>query len=127
MTAYLIDPSGAPIAALDVSQAGGRFDGTVALAGAPGPVRQLFAEFEEIVEGQMLSLLDQIQSRIMTLGLRVQFEDGSFAEPADLQVFPSTGAVSFTSRSLPPSGAASPGGRIPRLAASDSGQPTTRS
>jgi hypothetical protein len=58
-------------------------------------LRQLFAEFEEVVEGQVFSLLDQIEDRIRNVGLRVLWEDGSSTSVSDLQVFPSTGAVSL--------------------------------
>ena len=62
----------------------------------PPQLRQLFEEFEAIVETQMFALLDDIEGRIEATALRVAFADGSSAPVRDLQVFPSTRAVSFT-------------------------------
>src|SRR5262245_7495368 len=99
---YLIDSSANRLAALNVAAVGDHFVGTIALDATPPPLRALFAEFEELVEGQVLSLLDDIEARIAATSLRVVFEDGSVAPVADLQVFPSTNAVSFKVRQPEP-------------------------
>ena len=92
---YFIDPSGVRVASLDVALVGDHFEGTVSLEATPSSVRQLFQQFEEIVEGQSFGLLDDIEEKIGAMSLRTVFEDGSAASVCDLQVFPSTGAVSF--------------------------------
>lgn len=83
---------------MDVRLADGRFDGSVDPGHAPQRLRQLFGQFEEIVGGQMLSLLDDIEDRVCAAGLRVVFADGTEAVADDLQIYPTTGAVSFAVR-----------------------------
>lgn len=95
---HLIDQSSARVAALDVQFRDGHFEGTIDLAPTPPQLRQLFEQFEEIVEGQMFSLLDDIEEKIGTIPLRAVFADGTQAYVADLQVFPSTRSVSFVTR-----------------------------
>jgi hypothetical protein len=99
---YLTDTSAARLATLAVSPVGDLFEGTIQTDHLPDDLRQLFAEFEEVVEGQMFSLLDQVEDRIRTARLRVVWEGGADTPVSDLQVFPSTGAVSF--RATPPTG-----------------------
>ena len=55
----------------------------------PSELRGLFEEFEEIVNGQMLSFLDEIQDKISVLQLKVQFDSGKEADIHDLQFYPS--------------------------------------
>jgi hypothetical protein len=86
------------VATLDVGWRNGHYEGTIGLDGMSPELRRLFERFEEIVEGQMFGLLDDIEARIATVPLRAAFEDGVEVEIADLQVFPSTGGVSFISR-----------------------------
>lgn len=78
-----------------VSQRGDVFSGTIDLSSMPMAIRQTFQEFEEIVNGQMFSLLDEVQDRIENLLLRVRFDEGTDVALADLQVYPSTRRVSF--------------------------------
>lgn len=96
----LIDASSARVAALDVRFHDGHFEGAISLDATPPHLRQLFEQFEEIVEGQMFSLLDEIEEKIGAIPLRAVFDDGAEAQVADLQVFPRTRAVSFTTRQL---------------------------
>ena len=100
---YLIDSrSSIKVAALDVRLVGDHFEGTISLDVMPPQLTRLFEEFEEIVEGQMFSLLDDIERKIGEAPLRILFDNGGEAEIADLQVFPSTGAVSFEARQTMP-------------------------
>lgn len=99
---YLIDQTASRIATLDVSPLGDHYEGTITLESMPLQLKRLFEEYEEIVEGQILSLLDIIEEKICKLGLRVLFDNGTIASVCDLQVFPSTGAVSFKTRQLLP-------------------------
>lgn len=55
----------------------------------------LFKEFEEIVNGQMFASVDDIQDRIGAFHLKAVLETGRVVAVEDLQVFPSTGDVSF--------------------------------
>lgn len=95
---YLIDPSTARVAALDVASVGDHFEGTISLELTPLHLKQLFEEYEEIVEGQIFSLLNEIEERIGTIPLRAVFDNGSEAAVCDLQVFPTTRSVSFKTR-----------------------------
>lgn len=94
----LIDRSHARVAALDVRGVGDSYEGTIDLAGTSPRLRALFERFEEVVEGQMFSLLDAVEEEIGQLPLKVEFEDGTEALVEDLQVYPSTRAVSFKAR-----------------------------
>src|SRR5688500_10032905 len=95
---FLIDETGARVAALDVQFRDDHYEGTISLAGTPRGLRRLFFKFEAIVEQQMIYLRDDIEEKIAALRLRVLFDDGSEAEVAELQVFTTTGAVSFKTR-----------------------------
>ena len=107
---HLVDSNSAAIAELDVRLRDDRVEGTIDLRRTPPALRKLFDEFEAIVEGQMFGLLDEIEAKIAANRLRAAFADGTEAKIADLQVFPSSGAVSFATLepSLPPN----PRGRL---------------
>ena len=91
----LIDPSRKVVATAQVADEGGYYGGTIDLRDTPPGLRALFEEFEEIVNGQMFAFLDDIQQRIGTLRLKALFDTRQEACVKDLQVFPSTGDVSF--------------------------------
>jgi hypothetical protein len=97
---YLLDQGRNRVAALTVAFTGSHFEGTIALEHTPPQLTRLFEEYEEIVERQMFSLLDQIEEKIGAIPFKVSFEDGTEACVEDLQVFPSTRAVSFKTRQL---------------------------
>src|SRR3954454_16462119 len=99
---YLIDQTSTKIATLDVQLSGDHFEGTILLDLTPPQLRQLFEQFEEIVEGQMFSLLDDVEEKIEAVRFRVVFENSAEADVTDLQVFPSTNAVSFKTRQPTP-------------------------
>jgi hypothetical protein len=90
-----VDPTRKVIARSQVIDRGERFEGTIDLGGAPSAVRSLFEEFEEIVNGQMFSFLDDIQGKIASLPLQAVLDNGAEMRLEDLQVYPSTGKVSF--------------------------------
>jgi hypothetical protein len=96
--AYLVDSAQARIAVLDVTPTGDHYSGTICLDATPPPLRSLFEEFEERVEGQMFNLADESEEIIGALPLRVVFANGTEAYLQDLQVFPSTKRVSFKVR-----------------------------
>jgi hypothetical protein len=94
-TMQLIDQSGTVLATAHVTDEGTHFGGTIDLATMPEALRRLFDEFEEIVNGQMLSFLDDIQDKIAAHTLKVVFADGTEAFVKDLQIYPGSGEVSF--------------------------------
>jgi hypothetical protein len=94
-TVKLIDVSRNVLATAQVADEGGFMGGTINLSSTPADVRALFDEFEEIVNGQMFSLLDEVQARIGALSIKAIGDDGCEAAVRDLQVFPTTGDVSF--------------------------------
>jgi hypothetical protein len=94
-TVKIIDPCRKVVATAQVAKRGDRFAGLIDLNFSPVSLRQQFEEYEEIVNGRMFSLLDEIEEQIGACALKVVFEDGSEAAVVDLQVYPSTGRVSF--------------------------------
>ena len=98
----LIDQSTERVASLEVGPVGDHFEGAISLDTTPPELKQLFEEYEEIVEGQILSLLDEIEEKISSIPIRAVFDNGSMADVRDLQVFPTTRSVSFkTIQQLP--------------------------
>jgi hypothetical protein len=83
------------LAVAQVVEQADRCEGTIDLRSTPAPLRALFDEFEEIVNGQMFSFLDEIQAKIASLSIRAVFDNDREALVKELQVFPSTGDVSF--------------------------------
>jgi hypothetical protein len=90
-----IDAEGHVLATAQVTDEGTHFGGTVNLDGMPSTMRRVFDDFEEIVNGQMFSFLDEIEAKIRALPLRVLFGDAGEVPVRDLQIYPSTGDVSF--------------------------------
>ncbi len=91
----LIDQSRNVVATAQVADEGAYYGGTIDLRQTPASLRALFEEFEEIVNGQMFAFLDDIQERIGSLPIKAVFDTGHEVYVKDLQVFPSTGDVSF--------------------------------
>ena len=91
----LIDDGGRALACGEVSDQGEYYAGTIDVTCSPPKVRELFTEFETVVNGQEFSCLDEIQQRIDGLHAMVVFDDGDRAAVSDLQVFPTSGTVSF--------------------------------
>lgn len=83
---------------LDVTPLGDHFEGTVNLASSPLPLRALFEDYEEVVEGQVFSRLDAVEEKVAAASLKVEFDDGTVADVEDLQVFPTRDAISFRTR-----------------------------
>ena len=97
-TVQIVAGSGQPILRAIVEPADGVWRGRLAGPLANGPIADLFARYEEAVTGQMLSLIDGLEDGIAGLGLHVLLPDGRSAAADDLQVFPSTCALSFRLR-----------------------------
>lgn len=100
-TVKLIDRSRSVLAVAQVADEGDHYGGTIDLRSTPASLRALFDEFEEIVNGQMFSFLDEIQEKIAAVPVKVVFETGREVEVKDLQVFPSSAGVSFRLAEVP--------------------------
>ena len=91
----IIDQSRQVVATAEVSEQGGYFAGRVDLSFMPAALQHQFEEYEEVVNQQMFSFLDEIEDKIESLLLKVVFADGDVAQLADVQIYPSTKSVSF--------------------------------
>lgn len=100
-TANLLDPAGNVVATARVTDEGVHYGGTIDLRGTPPSLRALFEEFEENVNGQMFTFVDEVEEKIGALRLKAVFDAGHEAYVKDLQVFPSTGGVSFKLAEVP--------------------------
>lgn len=89
------------MALAQVRDEGGHFGGTIGLDVTPERFRTLFDELEKAVNGQLFSLLDEVQERISSLNIKAVFENDGEAPVVDLQVFPSSGEVSFKLADVP--------------------------
>jgi hypothetical protein len=94
-TLCLIDPNRAVVAVATVADTGEHFSGTIDLSATPPAVRAVFDEYEEIVLGQMFSFLDEVEAKVAALGLRAEREGATAVPIKDLQVYPTSGEVSF--------------------------------
>jgi hypothetical protein len=94
-TIRLVNDADDFIAAIHVAEEGAGYGGTIDLNTLPGETRALFEAFEEAVNEQMFGLLDELCAKITALNFSAVFEDGSKCAISDLQVFPSTGEISF--------------------------------
>jgi hypothetical protein len=91
----LIDQGRQVIASAQVTEQDGAFVGRIDLSLMPMSLRRLFEEYEEIVNTQTFSLLDEIEEKIENLHLKGMFEDGYEATLTDVQIYPTTNKVSF--------------------------------
>jgi hypothetical protein len=94
-TIRLIGVEGKLVAVAHVVDQGGYYGGTIDLSATPPDVRELFELFDDLVNSQQFICADEIESKIDALSIRAVFEDGVAAPATDLQVYPSTGNVSF--------------------------------
>ncbi|WP_342380708.1 hypothetical protein NVS55_13745 [Myxococcus stipitatus] len=91
----LVDARGHLIGVVRVSDKGGCWLGEIDLNDtAPGLVA-LFTRFEEVVYGQMLSFLDEMEAEIQQLGARLLTGEGKAIPVDDLQIYPAERGVSF--------------------------------
>jgi hypothetical protein len=91
----IVDQRGNIVAEGNVTDKGAYFGGKLDLANMPEETRKIFEEFEEIVSGQMLSFLDEIEDKIAGLSLKVILDPGQEIPVRDVQIFPSNGGFSF--------------------------------
>jgi len=91
----IIDPCQTVVATAQVFKKEERFTGWVDLHTMPLSLRQLFDEYEEIVNDQLFSFLDEIEEQISDLQLSVSFDGGEEVNIEDLQIYPTTNRISF--------------------------------
>lgn len=91
----IIDQKRKIVATAQVTERDDRFTGRIDLRPMSAPLRRQFEAYEEIVNEQMFSLLDEMEEKIGAMLLKVVFADGHVAPLADLQIYPSIKKVSF--------------------------------
>lgn len=94
----LLDRFGVTVGVVCVSEESGFCSGEVELDVMPEFMVSIFRRYEEIVNGQMFSFLDEIEAEIAQIGIR--FAAGKEGDEGarrvdDLQIYPSTGGISF--------------------------------
>jgi hypothetical protein len=72
------------------------YSGSVNVSRMPEALRLKFERYEDIVNSQTFSILDQIEEEIGAIPFVAVFEDGYESSIKDLQIFPGSGTVSFT-------------------------------
>jgi hypothetical protein len=92
----IIDHKHEVVATAQVTEQDGAFIGRIDLRPMSVPLRRQFEAYEEIINNQIFSLLDEMEEKIGTMLLKVVFADGHVAPLADLQIYPSTKKISFT-------------------------------
>jgi hypothetical protein len=93
-TVKLIDRDKKVVATAQVSELVGQFTGMADLSLMPVDLRRKLEEYEEIVEGQIFSLLDEVEESISCFEIKAVL-DGTEVPIEDLQIYPSTNRVSF--------------------------------
>ncbi|ETW97719.1 MAG: hypothetical protein ETSY2_44110 [Candidatus Entotheonella gemina] len=91
----LIDQERRVVATAQVVERDGIFAGQMDLKPMPVLLQQLFKEYEEIINTQMFSYLDEIEEQIEMLHLKGTFEDGYEFILTDVKIYPSIDKVSF--------------------------------
>ena len=94
-TVTIFDGERTLLATAEVEPRDGCYSGPINLDRMPEPLRLLFEEYERIVNGQVFSLLDEIEDRIAAIPFSLVFDDGREAHPKDLQIFPGSALISF--------------------------------
>lgn len=91
----LVDAQGNLIGEVRVSVEEGLGSGEIDLSGTAPSIVSIFTRFEEVVNGQMLSVLDDVETEIRKLGARFLSAEGQALPVGDLQVYPALRVVSF--------------------------------
>jgi hypothetical protein len=94
-TVQIVDQSCGIVATAQVAETDGVFAGLIDLRSMPADLRRRFEAYEEIVNSQMFSLLDEMEEQIAEIQLVAIFEEGEAFPVEDLQIYPSEGRVSF--------------------------------
>lgn len=91
----LVDAQGNLIGLVRVSMVGGVWSGEIDLTGSAPSIVSLFTRFEDLVNGQMLSLVDELEAEISQLGAQLLVAEGEALPVGDLQIYPAQREVSF--------------------------------
>ena len=94
-TVKIVDACGRLVATACVDEREDLLAGDVDLNPMPADLRRKFDEYEAIVNEQTFSLLDEIEGEIEALRLSAVLPGGARLPIEDLQVYPSTGRVTF--------------------------------
>jgi hypothetical protein len=97
----ITDQFGKILANAQVKETDDCWQGTFSFNNFTPEILSVFEEWEEIVNGQMLSFLDEIQQKISRLSILAVFEDGRTFWTRDLQIYPSTSEISFKTLEVP--------------------------
>jgi hypothetical protein len=92
----IVDRDRNEVAIAQVEFRTGGYSGSVNVDRMPEALRLTFESYEDIVNNQTFSLLDQIEEEIGAIPFVAVFEDGCESSIKDLQIFPKSGTVSFT-------------------------------
>src|SRR6266542_4937818 len=98
-TVKLVDGAGAAVAVAQITRDRDLFSGSVDLRAMPQHMLRKFEQFEEFVNDQVFSLVDEIQEEIVGLDLKAVFDNGCTEALDDLQIYPSDGVLSFKLKS----------------------------
>ena len=90
----LLDASDVVLATSSVESRGDQYSGSIDLRAMPPRIREIFERYENIVNDQSLSLLDQIEDEINDLHLAARLGADTF-KIKDVQIFPEAGTVFF--------------------------------
>ncbi|WP_406700727.1 hypothetical protein V5E97_18205 [Singulisphaera sp. Ch08] len=71
------------------------YSGSVNVDRMSDSFQKMFVEYEDVVNNQTFSILDQIEDRISSIRFSAIFEGGSEFPVKDLQIFPKGGTLSF--------------------------------
>jgi hypothetical protein len=103
MKVYLIAPDGDTYAELFITdEEEGWFTGTVVRQGFPPEVQSALAWYDEVVQDQMLSYLDEAVAAVQRFELRAMFPDGSMHKAYSLHFSPADEVSFRISPVLPP-------------------------
>jgi hypothetical protein len=91
----LVDAQGNLIGMVRVSAEGGLWSGEIDLSSSAPSMVSLFTRLEELVNGQMLSLVDDVETEISQLGAQFLVADKEALPVEDLQIYPAQHEVSF--------------------------------
>ena len=100
---FLIGPDGNTLAELLIAdEEEGWFTGRVVWQSFPVEVKKALAWYDEVVQDQMLSYLDEATAAVQKFELQAKFPDGSTHKTYSLHVSPSNEVSFRTSPVLPP-------------------------
>lgn len=95
MIGQLLDGEDQYLATVDVELAGGVYEGRVVDFVLGRGILELFSEYEYFVVSQLFSGLGDVERRVEALGVVFVPRSGDRVLLTDLQIYPSTRAVSF--------------------------------